>query len=58
MVTSSKWKHKKIEYTIDGEKYEFSTCHDCHTDLQSQIKCDHTKTQTLTNLEPISYNFK
>jgi hexokinase len=58
MVTSSTCKHKKIEYTRDGEKYEFSTCHDCHTNLQSQIKCDHTKTQTLTNLEPISYNFK
>jgi hypothetical protein len=58
MVISSTCKHKKIEYMRDGVKYEFPTCHDCHINLQSDIKCNHTKTQTLTNLEPISYNFK
>jgi hypothetical protein len=58
MVISSKCKHKKIEYMRDGVTYEFPTCRDCHINLQSDIKCDHPKTQTLTNLEPISYNFR
>ena len=58
LVASSTCKHDKIEYMRDGKKYESPTCHDCHINLQSQIKCDHTKTETLTNLEAISYNFK
>ena len=42
----------------DGKKSEYPTCIDCHINIQSQINCDHSKTQTLTNLEPVSYNFK
>ena len=58
LLTSSTCSHKKIKFTRGRIIQEFSTCHDCHTNIQSQIKCQHTKTDVLTNLEPISYNFK
>ena len=58
LLTSSTCSHKKIKFTRGRIIQECSTCDDCHTNIQSQIKCQHTKTDVLTNLEPISYNFK
>ena len=58
MVESKRCKHEKIEYTRDGVKHVFSVCSVCHADVQSKIVCKHSKTEVLTNLEAVSYNFK
>ena len=58
LVESKQCNHEKIEYMRDGTKHVFSVCNECHADIQSKIVCNHSKSEILTNLEAISYNFK
>lgn len=57
-VASKQCDHVKMEYMRDDAKHVFSVCDGCHTDVQSKIECNHSKSEILTNLEPLSYNFK
>jgi len=57
-VASKQCNHAKMEYVRDGVKHVFSICDGCHTEVKSKIECNHSKSEILTNLEPISYNFK
>ena len=50
--------HVKTEYTRDDVKHMFSVCDGCDADVRSGIECNHSRSEILTNLESLSYNFK
>ena len=48
--------HEKLQYTRNGVQQEFALCQGCLNDLGSASVCDHSKTQLLDAMKPISWS--
>ena len=48
--------HDKLQYTRNGVEQEFALCQSCLNDLGSASVCDHSKTQLLDAMKPISWS--
>ena len=53
-----KCQHTKLQYLRDNSLVDFETCFDCHELVLSKIHCDHSTTESLSTLNPVSYSFR
>ena len=48
--------HEKLQYTRNGVREKFALCQDCLNEVGSATVCDHSKTQLLDAMKPISWS--
>ena len=58
LIESTNCNHPKLKYKMDGVDQIFSTCRNCHEGVLSKVDCKHVKSEVLTDLNAISYNFR
>ena len=48
--------HQKIRYVKDGEAEDYLLCQTCLDDVCQPYECDHSKTEILSSMKPISWS--